>query len=171
VALSNQTGGYYDLFALRHPEWMPRNCFEDYQSALQTLLEDKPVSRGKFSRLLLYVKSDQIKVQNVYSKMYKIPVTAQSVPVESGFGGFAIYKSDIFLTHDYGLDTKSFEGECEHITLSRKIRNSQFKIHIHPWLVNSHWNPYNLNRFAIIRHGRVIYKKIKKLTLGARKNS
>lgn len=26
---ANQKHGYYDLYALRHPEWMPNNCFDD----------------------------------------------------------------------------------------------------------------------------------------------
>jgi len=162
AALANQWLGYYDLLALRHPVWMPGNCFEEYYRA-----REKSLSVRKFANFVgafhSYYLADQLKARYVYSKMIKIPRSAEAIEVDSGFGGFGIYKAQVFLDCDYAINSEIFYGECEHISLSRQMREDGYKIYIHPWLINSVWNTYNVNKFSVIRHIRALRRLIKSL--------
>lgn len=161
VALSNQWFGYYDIFALRHPVWMPTNCFEDYHQARFDFMKMRKYRLGKLDPLLDYFFLDRLKVKYVYSRMLKISKSSQPIEVESGFGGFGIYKASVFVDCDYSIMSEQELGECEHISFSRQIRQKGYKIVIHPWLFNSYWNTYNVNKISMIRHLRALRRVIR----------
>lgn len=163
AALANQWLGYYDLLALRHPIWMPGNCFEEYFRALEKNLAFKQFRNNYLGAFRSYYLADRLKAKYVYSRMIKIPRTADAIEVKSGFGGFGIYKAQVFLNCDYAINSEIFLGECEHITLSRQMSENGYKIYIHPWLINSFWNTYNVNKFSVIRHIRALRRLIKSL--------
>lgn len=160
VALSNQWLGYYDLLALRHPTWMPGNCFEEYYRAREELFSTKRFWGNVLGRLFAYYLSDRLKVKHIYSRMIRVPRATQIIEVESGFGGFGIYRARVFMECDYTIPSKDFLGECEHISLSRQIRERGYTISIHPWMINSYWNTYNINKISIIRHLRALKRVI-----------
>lgn len=164
VALSNQTFGYYDIFALRHPEWMPGNCFEEFYMARQELLSVKQFQGNFLGKFFSYYLSDRLKMKYVYSRMRRIPRSAQSIEVESGFGGFGIYRSRIFEECDYAIKLDKHLGECEHISLSRQLSEKGYTIFIHPWLINSNFNTYNINKITLIRHLRALRRFLKSLS-------
>jgi len=151
--LSNQTGGYYDIFALRESTWQPRNYFEEVEVArakIRNLELRKPFFLDRFRLLLL---DDSIKRNAIYAKMKRIPKGSSWVAVDSGFGGLAIYKPHVFLSFDYSkLNSQS--RDSEHVDLHLRMKDDGNKIFINPDFVNSHWNTYNVNRFFIVRQVR-----------------
>jgi hypothetical protein len=85
--------------------------------------------------------------------MIRIKRNSPWIQVDSGFGGFAIYKSQLFLKYDYntnGVLTK----ESEHVALHSKIVGSGGKIFINPALINSNINTYNINKIFFVREFR-----------------
>jgi hypothetical protein len=151
--ISNQTGGYYDIFALRESDWQPGNYFEDVEVA-RTRIKKSEFPKSIFlNRLKLVLLEDSIKRNAIYAKMKRIPRGSSWVAVDSGFGGLAIYKSFVFLKFDYSkLNTES--RDSEHVDLHLRMRQDGYKIFINPDFVNSHWNTYNVNRFFLIRQAR-----------------
>jgi hypothetical protein len=51
------------------------------------------------------------------------PTIAKMIPVKSTFGGMVIYKTPLFLEHDYGPEDPL---DCEHIMFHRKFKNRKF---------------------------------------------
>ena len=172
VCLSNQKGGYYDIFALRHPTWQPENYFNELDLLRETLPRTSGLSIFIPKRFEISLREDRAKKIAIYKKMRKIPRGADWISVDSGFGGFAVYRPDVFIRFNYDKITEDLR-DSEHIDLHLKIIESGGKIYINPNLINSNWNTYNINRFFIIRQLRRMmwnnsfvydfYKKIKKL--------
>lgn len=172
VCLSNQKGGYYDIFALRHPTWQPENYFNELDLLRETLPRRTGLSIFIPKRFAISLREDKAKKIAIYSKMRKIPSGSDWISVDSGFGGFGVYKPEVFVRFNYDKITHDLR-DSEHIDLHLKIIQSGGKIYINPNLINSNWNTYNINRFFIIRQLRRImwnnsvvynsYKKIKNL--------
>ena len=153
VVLSNQKFGYYDIFALRHKEWQPNDCF----TALEELKQKIPLKNSNKTNLIGKIKLnwayDRARNKAIYSKMIRIRRNSPWIQVNSGFGGFAIYKSQLFLQHDYSANS-ALTKESEHVALHNKIVSSGGKIFINPALINSNFNTYNINRVFVIREIR-----------------
>lgn len=149
---SNQTFGYYDILALRHDNWQEndwRDTHHFYKANINRMEFSKFKTLNKFKR---FIQLDSAEYMAIYSKMVRIPRSTPWISVNSGFGGAAIYKTEVFLKFDY---TKEFETrETDHVTLHRKLVRSGGKIFINPKFINSHFNTYNLNRYFIIRNLR-----------------
>ena len=152
VVIANQTFGYYDILALRHPSWQIgdwRLDHENYRKNLNRL----ELSRGSIiNKIKKYLDLDKTQHLAIYSKMIRIPRKNEWIKVDSGFGGAAIYKSQVLLSYDY---SKEFEtNETDHVSLHRKLVREGGRIYINPAFINSHFNTYNLNRFFAIRSFR-----------------
>ena len=167
--LSNQSGGYYDIFALRERNWQPGNYFDEVESE-RAKIRNLRMSRFHFLNLFRTILlEDSIKRDAIYSKMRRIPRKSDWVAVDSGFGGLAIYKPRVFLIFDYSK-VNSRSRDSEHVDLHMKIRENGQKILINPNFVNSRWNTYNVNRFFLVRQARrfiwnnqVLYSFVKKI--------
>jgi len=147
VVVANQTFGYYDILALRHPIWQKNDWTEEY--AKEKIKVKPPKSKFWFYKIQFYLALEKIKNRALYSKMIRINKDNLWIEIESGFGGAAIYKTEVLLKHDY---SKEFETmESEHVSLHRKLLRNNGKIFINPKFINSHLNTYNLNRYFIIR--------------------
>lgn len=157
VVLANQLGGYYDLLALRHPSWCPSDVLEELK-IIQKGIDKSHISLfailKRFKRRLAF---DKARRTAIYSKMRIISPFSSWIKVDSGFGGLGIYRSGVFLNHDYSVDDSSDLFESEHVTLSRKICKSGGSIYINPRLINNFFNTYNINRYILIRQSRDIY--------------
>ncbi len=172
VCISNQKGGYYDIFALRHPTWQPENYFNELDLLREKLPRKSGLSFFIPKRFATSLLEDRAKKIAIYSKMRKIPKGADWISVDSGFGGFGIYRPDVFIPFNYDKITDDLR-DSEHIDLHLKITKSGGKIYINPRLINSNWNTYNINRYFIIRQLRRImwnnsfvydfYRKVKML--------
>jgi glycosyltransferase involved in cell wall biosynthesis len=168
VVLSNQKYGYYDIFALRHKEWQPIDCFIQLETLKQKIPSAEFKKNSLLGKLRLNWAYDRARSEAIYSKMIRIRRNSPWVQVDSGFGGFAIYKSELFLKHDYGTNDLSSE-QSEHVALHSKIVSMNRKIFINPALINSHFNTHNLNRYLLIREFRrlvnsegLMYRYLKK---------
>ena len=173
VVIANQTFGYYDILALRLPNWQISDWRLDHVYYKNNLNRLELSRRSIVRKIKKYLDLDKTLHLAVYSKMIRIPRRNEWIKVDSGFGGAAIYKSQVFLNYDY---TKEFETiETDHVTLHRKLVRDGGIIFINPAFINSHFNTYNLNRFFIIRSFRTFilstkfiyqstfYKNLKKL--------
>lgn len=158
--LANQTLGYYDILALRCKNWVESDCLQNLNSA-KVQLENQAIN-SKFPSFWLrtFLKYDKLRRQHIYKHMRRISVNSPWIEVESGFGGLAIYKSEVFDKFDYSASEEDF-GKCEHLALSNKIRNNGGRIFINPMLINCHWNPHNLNKFFLVRLIRLLVRDLR----------
>lgn len=155
--LANQRFGYYDLLALRHSDWCPNDVMNNLRE-LQEKIQQSPDSKFPFiSRLIQRLNFDRARRDAIYSQMKVIRKRSNWIPVDSGFGGFGIYKSSVFLDFNYDPMSPQESLESEHVAFSRKIRQSNQDIFINPAMINNYWNTYNINRYFIIRQLRQLY--------------
>jgi hypothetical protein len=147
VVVANQTFGYYDILALRHKDWQIGDWREQYKFYKSNLNNFKLSKFSWLHKFKKYWNLNLAKYLVVYSKMIRIPTSHEWIQVDSGFGGAAFYRSNIFLKSDYTKEFKTIE--TDHVSLHRKIvRGGKF---INPRFINSHYNTYNLNKFFLIR--------------------
>ena len=159
AVLSNQTFGYYDILALRHSIWQKNDWREEF--ALKKRRYIHSVRKDPIRNFVLLFKIDKLKNEIVYSKMKRISKNSPWIQVESGFGGAAIYKPEVFLKHDY---TKEFETiETDHVSLHRKLVRGGGRIFINPGFINSHFNTYNINRYFLVRFLRIFLWSSKRI--------
>jgi len=153
VVAANQSGGYYDIFALRADGWQVGNCFDELQILKNEIIAKLQTEYKSCSKFQIHKLFDQARVQAIYSKMRKIDSSHPWISVSSAFGGLAIYKSYVFKKFDYENSLKS--NNSEHVEFHEKIKKSGGKIFINPAMINSRWNTYNVNRFFFIRQIRL----------------
>ena len=114
---ANQTGQYYDMFALRtFDDWMPFDCWYCIN------IEDK----GKDYCL--------------DSRWRTIPQDSDMIQVKSCFGGFGIYKRQYMNNCSYGNGVQIINGKtieiCEHVEFNKCIIDNGGTIYINPQLIN-----------------------------------
>jgi hypothetical protein len=118
VITAVQSDRYYDIWALRHPDWNPIDCFTQ-RSRLESVI-------GKEAANNLAVKAKQVVLPSL-----------GMIEVDSAFGGLGIYKRDALLAGRYiGLDDSGNEA-CEHICFHTDLRKAGYRIFINCALVNS----------------------------------
>ena len=151
---ANQSGGYYDITALRHQYWSPDDCMQELIWR-KSLIPNRKLSRFNILKNAK-ISLDYDKARNlaIYKKMLVLGSTINWIPVESAFGGLGLYRTHCFLHHDYG--EIGVTSENEHVTFHRALRKQNHRLFINPRLINNHWNTYNLNRFFLIRQCRRI---------------
>ena len=139
ACMANQAAPYYDIYALRHPSWSPNDCWH-YEAELR--------SRG-----LNPVSAREIAV---YSRQVIIPVDSNWIPVDSAFGGLAVYKRSVLQDFRYSATLSNGDHVCEHVTLHAQMTANGAKLFINPKLVNCSWNTHNSSK----RIHKVIKRRI-----------
>ena len=129
---ANQTGFYYDIYALRKTGWVEKDCFIEYQQLKQKY------------------KPRRAKEIAIWSKMLKIPLSSNLIDVDSAFGGLGLYRKNLFLEHDYTIKSNNY-FESEHVVFHKKIKKVRGALFIVPNLTNFSWGPHNLSKFKILR--------------------
>lgn len=129
---ANQTGLYYDIYALRKKGWVENDCFVEYK---------------KFS---MSMSLQDAKELAIWSKMKKIRKGSPLIPVDSAFGGLGIYRKDVFMNFDYSLPPEHLH-ESEHVSLHKKIRDSNGLLFIVPKMTNFSWGTHNLSSYKLLR--------------------
>lgn len=152
VVTANQSGKYYDIWALRHDLWSPNDCWK-YHSFLREYF--------KFPELAM--------TYAIRARMIKIPKNSKWIQVKSAFGGLAIYKTELLMKPIFyqGCDS---DGDmiCEHVPFNEKLYKSGANIFINPKLINAQSTDHTrrINVFCtfmrILRYSK-IYKKNKLL--------
>jgi glycosyltransferase involved in cell wall biosynthesis len=139
VCTANQGAPYYDVFALRHPTWSPNDCWR-YEAEL--------IDKGTHPIVAREVA--------IYSRQKLIPIDAEWVPVDSAFGGLAIYKREFYLLGEYAGKTGNGARTCEHVPFHEDLKAAGARIYINPTLINSYWNEHNYKHSFLNRAKRRI---------------
>jgi len=157
--MANQRFGYYDLYALRAPGWVEGDCFEELEIVKKNSIPPKQ-SRYKLLNFFRNFRHfDKLRNSVIYERMRVLPKKYGFIKVQSAFGGFAIYKSDIFLSNNYD-NLREDKIISEQVTFHLNSMVSELKFFINPELINNSINVYNLNRFKVIRFFRELKKFI-----------
>lgn len=165
AVVANQSGGYYDLLALRHKTWCPNDVFVELR-ATQLKISAQSINKPDIIMIIRRrLELDRARVNVIYSRMLRIMRSQDWIEIDSGFGGLGIYRAQLFEKFDYSLSDGGMSFESEHVAFSRKIRDSGQTIFINPKLINSHFNTYNINRYFLIRQSRGLYRDTKKLLM------
>jgi hypothetical protein len=156
VVLSNQTGGYYDVFALRCKNWQESDCFSELERIKANIPAPNYSKFNFYKRIKFLLYFDEARYIAIYSKMRKIRVIEPWIEVQSGFGGLAIYRTIVFMNYNYNSISDKL-NESEHVAFNQKVTDSGGKIFINPAFINSKWNTYNINRYFLIRQIRRLF--------------
>jgi hypothetical protein len=144
VCTANQSGPYYDVWALRHPVWCPNDCWEQ----LRFLLQFQPSEKALFA--------------SVYGKMIRIPSENPWIEVESAYGGLAIYRRSAIQGAMYvGLNDRG-EEVCEHVAFHADLRRRGCKLYINPKMINAAWTEHSEQMMVHRRVGRMLKKPFRK---------
>jgi hypothetical protein len=153
--MANQRFGYYDIYALRAAGWVENDCFLELKNLKESTTQPK-IGKSKainFIRLFLYF--DNLRKVTIYKKMKILRKRNGFVPVKSAFGGFAIYKTKVFLNSSYESNNYN---QSEHVNFHLLNSSKNKRFFINPSLINSNLNVYNLNKIRLIRFLREIKK-------------
>jgi hypothetical protein len=117
---ANQGDHYYDIWALRHPQWCPGDAWAEF-AQLKPLLGEREATNV-----------------SLFSRMVHIDRCAAPIEVDSAFGGLAIYRRDALLcgARYLGLDPQGREV-CEHVQFHAQLRGKGFRLFINPALINA----------------------------------
>jgi hypothetical protein len=148
MCAANQDGPYYDIWALRHKEWCPEDCWAQYKF-LNTYRLD-------FEKNIW---------ASVYSKMITIPQTSEWIEVDSAFGGFAIYKKRSFDDCEYVGITEMGDEFCEHVYFHRKLKARGARLYINPKLINAAITEHTIHLSLKNRVQRRLKSKLKQLII------
>lgn len=145
VVAANQAGPYFDIWALRHRDWCPGDCWAEYRFLTgHGLGEERALAAA------------------VHARMITLPPDGDWVEVDSAFGGLAIYRKSMF-------DLASYAGTidgvpcCEHVPFHQALRHQGRRIFINPALVNGglseHTEPL-LFRNRLVRRTKGLVRKV-----------
>jgi hypothetical protein len=148
AVFSNQAIGVSDLLALRAKNWIEEDYLFELEQSRRYLREmSEPLST--FAKIQRYLMYDKTRKSVIYSRMRYLGFGKQLIPVDSAFGGIAIYRSWCFFLADYS--TTSNPRECEHVSFHRSLARNEARLYICPRFVNSFLNTYNINKFFLVR--------------------
>ena len=139
ACMANQAAPYYDIYALRHPDWSPNDCWH---------FEDELRSKG--------MNPFSARQKAIYSRMITISPDSAWIPVQSAFGGLAIYKRELFNNVKYSSMLPNGEHVCEHVTLHQQMKANGARLFINPSLINLGWNAHNESTKFTKRFNRII---------------
>lgn len=125
VCCANQRGPYYDIWALRHPLWCPNDWWRLHRFLTERGIGERAARDAAMS-----------------ARMITIPESADWIPVDSAFGGLAVYRREAIVDAHYtGLDADG-EPICEHVPMHAALVARGFRIFINPRLVNAAWTSH-----------------------------
>lgn len=142
VCAANQAGPYYDIWALRHPQWSPDDCWMQYRF----------LTRHGVSHRRAWSSC-------VRARMVRIPPQAQWIEVDSAFGGLAIYHRHSLLHGEYAGRGACDAEVCEHVALHAELRARGNRIFVNPALVTGA-NPEHTRRPLIRRKVEQVVREL-----------
>lgn len=159
--MANQKNGYYDLLALRASNWLEG----DYSIILKKVKENSVPPLPSKYKFITFIKMfnfyDAFRKNVIYDNMRIIPSDKEWIKVFSAFGGFALYKSYLFLQHNYDKTNGNREEKIDHVDFNLKNSADGAIFFINPRLINNNWNVYNINRLKVVRIIREFKKSFK----------
>ena len=131
ACFANQTGRYYDIWALRHPLWSPNDCWQQLSFYREFF---------KFPERALRI--------SLGSRMIHIPKKNNWIEVDSAFGGFGLYRRDALNEGEYSGITSNGTPICEHVPFHTEMRKNGKKLFVNPALINTNSTDHS-KRFKI----------------------
>lgn len=126
AVFANQSRHYYDVWALRHPQWSPDDCWGAHQA-----LVAQGIPAATAWKLV------------VTSRQIHLPSTAPWIEVQSAFGGFGIYRRR-WLGEAHYVGSTSAEGQhtCEHVAFHASMLTDGARLFINPGMINAGWTEH-----------------------------
>lgn len=118
---ANPQTAFYDLYALRCPNWCECDVWKEVDAARKPLF-----FRRRWRRELIR--------QKVFGRQYHIPTSFPAIPVDSAFGGLAIYRTGALNGLTYSSRLENGEQVCEHVSLHNRMRARGARLFIDPGL-------------------------------------
>jgi glycosyltransferase involved in cell wall biosynthesis len=149
VCAANQRGPYYDIWALRHKNWCPTDCWQQYRFLIEHGVRRRSALRAA-----------------VYSKMITVAEDGSWIEVDSAFGGLAVYRRAVLRDVEYAGLTDAGDEICEHVELHKQITARGGRIFINPRLINARDVEHSRNRhlvFRLRRHYSNLQNRVSKL--------
>ena len=115
---ANQENKYYDLWALRHPIWMPFDLIK--QLRYKPSFMSYNVANNIFS----------------LSRRINIPSNHSLIKVESAFGGMALVKISSIKGARHSSRDEDNEEYCEWVPFCKALNNGNANIYINPAFIN-----------------------------------
>ena len=140
VVTANQSGRYYDAWALRHPLWSPNDCWEQHE----------------FFRK--YTKFPELAINySMRSRMLKIPSNSEWIRVNSAFGGLAIYRSEVLNSKALYSGIRS-DGRkiCEHVPFHSELHENGARIYLNPAFINARATDHSRRMSLVYTLSRVL---------------
>jgi glycosyltransferase involved in cell wall biosynthesis len=153
--MANQRFGYYDLYALRASDWVEGDCFEELEIVKKNTTPPKQSRYKCLNFFRNFRHFDKLRELVIYDRMKVLTKESGFIRVKSAFGGFAIYKPEVFVKSGYNINREE-KIVSEHIYMHTNL--SDMKFYINPQLINNSFNIYNLNKLKILRFGRELRK-------------
>jgi len=148
VVTANQSGRYYDIWALRHPLWSPNDCWE---------------ALAFYRKYLKF--PEQALTYSLRARSIRIPKNSEWIEVDSAFGGLAIYKSELIdSTANYKGMTLEGKAICEHVSFNNEIRESGARIYVNPRMINTRITDHTRRLSALFTSIRIAKYPIKILS-------
>jgi hypothetical protein len=119
---ANQRQAYYDIYALRHDQWCPTDCWEEVKRATTFPWRNRK-ARVAIERF-------------VHRRQFKIRPEHPPIAVRSAFGGLAIYRTDAIRGLWYASRENGSRPTCEHVLFNAMLRERGGKLFIVPSLLN-----------------------------------
>lgn len=123
---ANQSGPYYDIYALRAKDWVEIDCVKEFVKFRED--GEHPLSAW---------------TKAVREKQIIIPSQSPWIEVTSAFGGLAIYKIEAFVCGSYKTRSSQESNISEHVAFHEAIREAGWRIFINPFMTNSDYNEHN----------------------------
>ena len=115
-------------------EFCPAGVFERMGQVQYAFLSE----RGAQRELAAWVSA--------FGKMITIPESADWIPVDSAFGGLAIYRRAILAGARYSGADENGEPVCEHVPLHKQLRARGARIFINPRLIDTSYTENSRQR-------------------------
>jgi hypothetical protein len=134
AVFANQRQAYYDIWALRHENWCPTDCWKEVKA-----IAAKAASRwgpGRWKGRWYENAHRAASVTVIGQRQVQIPPTAPPIEVASAFGGFGIYKTTWLKDTWYGSRDSDGYATCEHVILNQQIHGRGGKLYVLPQLLN-----------------------------------
>ena len=152
VYTANQSGPYYDIWALRHEYWSPNDCWKELEFYKNH-----------------YKWPEHALTKAVLSRMIRVKKSGPLIKVDSAFGGLAIYPRESVVNLEYiGIDS-SDEEICEHVLFSESVRSRGFDIYVNPMMINTDYTDFSVELKLLNKLKRIARYPRKKLQAFSKK--
>ncbi len=118
VFTANTADIYYDIWALRHNNWSPNDCWQNKKDLIKIGFNKKT--------------SEEISIN---SRMIKINPNSDIIKVDSAFGGLAIYRINSIPREAHYQGQLNKIEICEHVFFNKFITSNGGEIFINPKLI------------------------------------